>query len=231
MQEIFNHCTTFVVSTPARLEIQVIVMKYTMMMRAWRHAVIVLLETTWMLMMVLFQFMKVLALVRQNLTHILIYTILILLKKFFHPLGIKIPRRKANQGSHGKCQASESPETENPPGVKLPLLLRHRAGDPVEAEVTTEKVIEVRAADPLRLLLGQTGKTWLICSLLIRLGLQDGETLYPACMDRLVLLLQDEGTLIPDHKGAPTRILPANLRVSFHTYFQFLSVFLHLLLY
>ena len=86
------------------------------------------------------------------------------------------------------------------------------------AEVTTEKVIEVKAADPLRLLLGQTGKTWLICSLLIRLGLQDGGTLYLACMDRLVLLLQDEGTLIPDHKGALTRILPANLRVSFHTH-------------
>ena len=61
------------------------------------------------------------------------------MKRFF--LGIRIPRRKANQGSHGKCQASESPETENPPGVKLQLLLlRHQAGDPVEAEVTTEKV-------------------------------------------------------------------------------------------
>ena len=227
-----------------------------MMMRAWRHAVIALLETTWMLMMILFQFMKVLALVRQNLTQILTYTIRILLKKFFHPLGIKIPRRKANQGSHGKCQASESPETENPPAVKLPLLLRHRAGNPVEAEVTTEKVIEVKAADPLRLLLGQTGKTWLICSLLIRLGLQDGGTLYLACMDRLVLLLQGGGTLypacliqpipllqegetlcllpgpaIPDHKGAPTRILPANLSVSFHTYFQVLTNLLHLLLY
>ena len=146
--------------------------------------------------MVRFQFMKVLALVRQNLIQTGICTIRIHMKRFFHPLGIRIPRRKANQGSHGKCQASESPETENPPGVKLQLLLlRHQAGDPVEAEVTTEKVTE--AADPLRLLLGQTGKTWMMCSLLISLGLQDEGTLYPACLLRLVLLLQDGGTLDP----------------------------------
>ena len=204
------------------------------------------------MMMVLFQFMKVLALVRQNLIQTGICTIRIHMKRFFHPLGIRIPRRKANQGSHGKCQASESPETENPPGVKLQLLLlRHQAGDPVEAEVTTEKVIE--AAFPLRLLLGQTGKTWMMCSLLISLGLQDEGTLYPASLLRLVLLLQDGGTLdpaclipllhkgetlclvqgpaIPDHNGAPTRILPANLRVSFLTYFQVPTNLLHFLLY
>ena len=226
-----------------------------MMIRAWRHAVIALLEMIWwILMMVLFQFMKVLALVRQNLTQLGTYTFQT--KKVFHPLRIKIPRRKANQGSQGKCQASESPETENPPGVKLQLLLHHRAGDPVEAEVTTGKVIEMKAADLLRLQLGPTGKTWMMCSLLISLGLQDGGTLCLACLLRLVLLLQDGGTLypaclihpipllhkgevlclvpgpaIPDHKGAPTRILPANLRVSVHTYFQVLTILLHLFLY
>ena len=203
-------------------------------------------------MMVLFQFMKVLALVRQNLIQTGTCTIRIHMKRFFHPLGIRIPRRKANQGSRGKCQASESPETENPPGVKLQLLLlRHQAGDPVEAEVTTEKVIE--AAFPLLLLLGQTGKTWMMCSLLISLNLQDEGTLYQACLLRLVLLLQDGGTLdpaclipllhkgetlclvqgpaIPDHNGATTRILPANLRVSFLTYFQVPTDLLHFLLY
>ena len=254
MLEIFNHCITFVVSTPARLEIQVI-MNWTMMIRTWRLAVIALLEMIWwiLMMMVLFQFMKVLALVRQNLVQTGTCTIRIHMKRFFHPLGIRIPRRKANQGSHGKCQASESPETENPPGVKLQLLLHHQAGDPVEAEVTTGKVIEMKAADLLGLQLGQTGKTWMMCSLLISLGLQDEGTLYPASLLRLVLLLQDGGTLdpaclipllhkgetlclvqgpaIPDHNGAPTRILPANLRVSFLTYFQVPINLLHFLLY
>ena len=184
--------------------------------------------------------MKVLALVRQKLTQV--GTSTLQMKRFVHPLVIRIPQHKANQIKGGKCQASESRETENPPGVKLQLLLRRQAGDPVEAEVTTEKVIEVKAADPLRLL-GQTGKTWIMCLLLIRLVLQNGGTLYPACLLRLVLqnggtlyptclihpipLLQEgealcllPGSAIPDQKGARTRTLPANLRVSFYTYFQ-----------
>ena len=231
-----------------------------MMIRAWRHAVIALLETTWWtLMMVPFLSMKVLALVRQPLTQI--GTSTFQMKRFFHPHpGIRIPQSKTNQikGSHGKCQASESPETESPPGVKLQLLLRHQAGDRVEAEVTTEKVIAVKTADALRLL-GQTGKTWRMYSLLrslVRL-LQGGETLYPACLIRLSPLLPDGETLypacmilpmplplhkgetlrllpgpaIPDRKGAPTRILLADLRVSFVTFLQIQTLSLHLPLY